>query len=178
MGNNERIETPPAQPPEEQKSLGLSKTGTAPAQQISYDEKITQAIEKSVEEKVEKRVKETEIRYTEVLGVFVALFTFISINIQIFSRITSLNNALIFVFLMFICLAGFVFLLHAIISKQRALQVIVGLILLIVAIFIFNLLSSYHSYPLSIEESNELVRINQKISELDTKVEVLLRKGN
>ena len=77
MGNNEKIKTPPAQSTEDQRSFGLSKTGTASAQQILLDEKIIQAIENSVEEKVEKRVKETEIRYTEVLGVFVALFTFV-----------------------------------------------------------------------------------------------------
>ncbi|MFA6081680.1 MAG: hypothetical protein WC741_04720 [Patescibacteria group bacterium] len=43
-----------------------------------------------------KDLNNKEIRILEALGVFFALFTFISTNVQIFSRVTDLSSAVIF----------------------------------------------------------------------------------
>ena len=42
-----------------------------------------------------KRAQDKEIRIIETLAIFVALFTFISINIQIFSRVSDLTSAIV-----------------------------------------------------------------------------------
>ena len=75
--------------------------------------KIAEPIAKEVASKeAEKVVLEKQTKYTEVLGVFVALFTFVSINIQIINKVSTLNNAIIFSLLLFLCLIGFVYFLH------------------------------------------------------------------
>lgn len=143
---------------------------------------ITQTIEKlkeleGLKDQV-KELKESRIRYVEILGIFVALFTFVSINIQIFSKITSLNNALVFIILMFLCLSGFVFLLHLVLSVKKNLTLIFSLIaiggLLVAVMFKFLLPNT----PLSIEETSELKQVDQRLSNLEKMFEVLLRTEN
>lgn len=70
---------------------------------------------KSVQEWARKEIKEqvenNKIKIVETLGIFVALFTFISINVQIFSRISNLFAASVFSFLFFCIISEMIILL-------------------------------------------------------------------
>lgn len=60
---------------------------------------ILEALEDRLD-KQEAKIERDQTRSTEVLGIFVALFTFISINVQIFSRLTDLASAMWFMLVM------------------------------------------------------------------------------
>lgn len=72
----------------------------------------TEEFTKAVKEIVSKETDARQIRYIEVLGIFAALFTFVSINIQILSKVNTLNNAIVFSGLLSLCLIDFVYFLH------------------------------------------------------------------
>ncbi len=107
-------------------------------------------------------------RYTEILGVFVALFTFVSIQIQIFSRVTSLANAVLFSFLIFLCMVGFLFTLHLVINmKGESLNgskwALIGLMFVIgVGLFSISYLLK-NDVPLSIQEDNRINNMEKDI---------------
>ncbi|MFZ2664481.1 MAG: hypothetical protein WAX66_03910 [Patescibacteria group bacterium] len=153
-----------------EKTFTSSEVGqhTPSPSSASYTEIYTRHIEKLVKDKVNEAVEDRQIKYTEVLGVFATLFTFVSINIQIFSRITSLNNALIFVILEFLCLAGFVILLDIILSKKAFLGYIIIIVAaLLTTIFIFLLPET----PLSLEEDH-------KSNEMEERIDVIEKRFN
>lgn len=56
-------------------------------------------------EEYDKKADERQIKSVEVLGIFVAFFSFISVSIQIFNRISSVWSAGLFVLLIFCALA-------------------------------------------------------------------------
>lgn len=142
----------------------------------SIEERLNVKFNKLIEttkKDLKNEIEDKRIDIIQALGIFVALFTFVSINIQIFSNITSLNNALIFVILMFLCLGGFVLLLHAILVKKYFLIIIIfGVVMTMIFI------SLLPNTPLSIEESSELKKINQRVSNLEKTVEIFLRMRN
>lgn len=80
--------------------------------EASLSPELRQYIEIFARTEVEKATNEKLPKYTEVLGVFVALFTFVSINIQIFTNIHTLADAILFSFLIFLCLVGFMIVMH------------------------------------------------------------------
>lgn len=139
-------------------------------------EKLIQVAKKAGKEAakqtIQREAEERQIRYTEVLGVFVALFTFVSINIQIFSRVSSLRNALIFVILMFLSLAGFVYLLNAVLhEKNKKDKILWYVIVSFIAAMIF-VLFLINPGPLSFEESNEIKQINDRLIRVETRLEL------
>jgi hypothetical protein len=71
---------------------------------------VSKQIEKQVKLQLEKKVKEIEkkisykeIKSTELLGIFVALFTFVSVNINIFTKVENLSTAIWFMIIMTAC---------------------------------------------------------------------------
>ncbi|MEK7078671.1 MAG: hypothetical protein AAB929_01250 [Patescibacteria group bacterium] len=52
-------------------------------------------MKRDMREDMEKMIKERQTMSFEVLGIFVALFTFVSINFQIFNQIETLNYAIV-----------------------------------------------------------------------------------
>lgn len=153
----------------EETSTGGPEVGQTPSPTSSSQTEIyTSEIDKLVDNKVNKVIEDRQIKYTEVLGVFAALFTFISINIQIFSRITSLNNALIFVILQFLCLAGFVILLDIILGNKSFLgYVIIIFASVLIPIFIFLLPET----PLSIQENYKTDEIEKRVNVLENRID-------
>lgn len=80
---------------------------------------------KTVEEKIE-RDKTTAI---EVLGIFVALFTFIAVNVQLFSRIADLASAIWFMLLMSGVIIGILLVIEVVLNRRTwiALACLTGL---------------------------------------------------
>jgi hypothetical protein len=66
-------------------------------------EKTTKAVESTLEQVKDdvKEIKKQQVRLIEVLGIFFALFTLISMNIQIFSRVSDIASAGLFSILIF-----------------------------------------------------------------------------
>jgi|SRR3990167_2195458 len=131
---------------------------------------------------LESLIQEKQIKHTEILGVFVALFTFVSIEIQIFSRVTSLSNAVIFTYLIFLCMVGFLFMLHLILSLKNgtlwqslasAIFPFLGLLFIIFSGYFFISRLIKDDIPLSKQENYELQEINRKIIKLDSEVKNL-----
>jgi len=125
-----------------------------------------------------RRIRKQQIKYTEILGVFVALFTFVSINIQIFSRITSLNNAMIFVILMFFCLIGFVLFLHLILSSQLSTIKFFGLVCFLFFIMIIFSLPNFVKWikPINIDNSDTIDSLRTDINQLKSTIDGLMLK--
>lgn len=82
--------------------------------------------------KLEQAAKETQTKLIESLGIFTALFTFVSISIQIFHNVQYLDVAVILVVFLFIALGGFVYLLDTVLNKNKnsfvALLIISGIL--------------------------------------------------
>lgn len=62
--------------------------------------KLAQSNTKKLEKEVKDYVDKTQYRATEILAIFVALFTFISVNINIFNKVKDLFSASVFMILM------------------------------------------------------------------------------
>jgi hypothetical protein len=120
-------------------------------------------------------IKNIQIPIIEALGIFVALFTFVSVNIQIFSRITSINNAFIFVVLMFLCLCGFVYILHLFLTDQKCAWRFFLVMLTLGSTFILIFSFTADRAKLMIEENSEFTKIEKGIKSLEDKFEVHLQ---
>lgn len=102
----------------------------------------------------DKKADERQIRSIEALGVFVALFSFISVNIQIFNRISDAWSAGFFVLLIFSALSIMVILLDLLLVrtsdtiKNLLHDFRLYLILLFVIIGIGSILS-FRYFPLN-----------------------------
>lgn len=75
-------------------------------------------VEERLEEQ-EKRLKKREARTIEALAIFVALFSFISVSIQIFNRVSSAVGAGLVVFLIFCTLSSIIVLLDMLIFRKN-----------------------------------------------------------
>lgn len=130
---------------------------------------------KDWEEKIDKKIGEgvdSKIRgYTESLAVFVALFTFVSVNIQIFSRISFFNDALVFVMLEFLCLAGFVIILDLILKEKKLWGYLIIIIVAMVIPLVFCLLPKV---PFSIEENASNIKLDSRVDMLEKRIDELI----
>lgn len=88
-----------------------------------------QEAKKEFDEKIEETIKETKIELSdkiddsklktiETLGIFVALFTFVSVNVQIFTQVTYLKSAMWFTLLLMGALGFFALIVHIIIKEE------------------------------------------------------------
>lgn len=162
---------------------------TSPAESIekpgeksaSYDESIIQRLEeKSVPKITDKVYNKMLPRVIEALGIFVALFTFISIEIQIFSRISDLWSAGIFSILVF-CLSGMLLsFLHFIITDYNQKRFYLDKIFLITIILIFFSLASLFllkEFPINPVEGT--IKFEQMVNErIDGKINELINTNN
>lgn len=102
------------------------QTSTAPnssgVTQGDLDKKADEIVKKTQEkvdkviEKFESRIDEKEAKTTEILAIFITLFTFISVNISVFTKTTDLLSATVFMLLMTLCstfLVSFLFLVSS-----------------------------------------------------------------
>jgi len=117
-----------------------------------------------------KEVKRNSIKIIEILGIFVALFTFVSVDIQILRNISSLNNAVFFVLLMFFCLIGFVFFLHIVLNNQFKIINFLILIGLLFAIMIFFIVMEKNGKSIPLENTNTINELDKRIYGLEQRM--------
>lgn len=133
--------------------------------------------EKKVGDEVEKR----QARYTEILGVFVALFTFVSMNFQIFSQIDTLNYAIVLILLLFLCLAGFIVLAHFILTdiksgKQNNTRGVIRGIIIVTVFVLFVLLGLLPPTPIASTQSQvkeDIRLLEYRIGQLEQGVKTI-----
>lgn len=112
---------------------------------ITDAENKSEARLKEASKDFDEKMKDREIRTTEVLAIFVTLFTFISVNVSIFTRVEDLHSAVWFIGLftaLSLLLLSSLFLL---ISKKRNWYAVV--ILLLSLIFLVGLLFATNYTP-------------------------------
>jgi hypothetical protein len=144
--------------------------------EASYDDNFVRTFTDKVTPRIAEAAYNKALpKLIEALGIFVALFTFVSINIQIFSRITSINNAFIFVVLMFLCLSGFVYILHLFLTDQKCVWRFFLVILALGSTFILIFSFTADRAKLMIEENSEFTKIEKRIKSLEDKFEVHLQ---
>lgn len=86
-----------------------------------FDEKIEEK-EKEIFKGFDKKIEEKQERTTEVLAIFITLFTFISVNVTIFTKLDDIHSAVWFMSLMTVCsiiLVSFLFILGGQKKKDR-----------------------------------------------------------
>lgn len=74
-------------------------------QLTSFQKKITEA-NREINEKVgsfDAKIEEKQSKTTEILAIFITLFTFVSINVNIFTRLTDAQTAVWFLLLTTVC---------------------------------------------------------------------------
>ena len=95
-----------------------------------------QNIEKYVDEqlkqfsdRIEDKIDKKETKTTEILAIFITLFTFISVNVNIFTRVQDLHTAVWFILLFTGCCLFLLANLFLLISKERNWYTIIILLL-------------------------------------------------
>lgn len=109
--------------------------------------------EKNKLESVISELKDKETKMLEIMGVFFVLFTFISMNVQIFSRITDLFSVVIFSSIIF-CLSFILLIAFNILLRSNTNK----LYILVQCIFIFIL--TYITYLSIVEISKNNLKLN------------------
>lgn len=115
----------------------------------------------------------------EIIGLFVALFGFISVSFQIFSRVESVLIAGFFIFLTFCCLSSFAIIFSLLINKEfTSKKLIVFFSLLLISIFSIyvmrneNLSPTENTIKILISKNEEFQKtktdLNNTIDELRT----------
>lgn len=102
-------------------NVGTSSSGELKSGSGMTKEKMEVAIKElpaELQEYVRGEIDKDRIKQTEILGVFVALFTFVSVNFQLFSNISNLGVAIFFMLVSFFCLSGFVLLMNFLLGKE------------------------------------------------------------
>lgn len=120
-----------------------------------------------------KNLNEKEFKVIEALGIFFALFTFISINIQIFSRISDLFTAISFSMIMFCLLTIMVIIFNFLLmfNNKKPFLIAHGVLLavfitLAIGIFVIIGLTGKKLNPIeNTKEFNDAVdqRVNEKL---------------
>lgn len=133
----------------------------------------------------DKKSDDRQIKAMEALGIFVALFSFISVNIQIFNRISSAWSAGFFMLLILCSLSILVILLDLLLIKppqtneQNRLSFLLEYRFILIGIFLFIGISSVfclRNFPLNpLPENPELQKIvdnkvDEKLKELNGKI--------
>lgn len=114
--------------------------------------KASQHAEK-IKEKLQSDISQNQTRVIEALAIFVALFTFVSVNIQIFNKVTNLHSAVTFMILMaFVSMIMMSLPLILLRSNSKSAVPAWTWIVFVIAIILFLVsfnLSAYFNYPLT-----------------------------
>ena len=86
---------------------------------------------KELENKFNERVENKEMKTTEILAIFITLFTFISVNVNIFTKVSDVYTAIWFMLLMTACSVLLLSFLFLIIRSKNNWKVWVGLMIVL-----------------------------------------------
>jgi len=124
--------------------------------------------QKTIEEgkRFRKEMKEREIKTTEMLAIFITLFTFISVNVSIFNRVQDVYTAAWFMLLMTACSVFLLSFLFIVIRSKGNWKIWRGLIIsLVIIAFLAVVIISGNWNPKLNETKNDGQTINQIINE-------------
>jgi hypothetical protein len=102
---------------------------------------------KDLEDKFDKKLSDREVRVMEVLSIFVVVLTFVSTNISIFSKVTSLMQAVLFMLAMTLCSVFIMAFLFALINKWNLKKIPLAWIGILIPILIvagISILLAFH----------------------------------
>ncbi len=122
-----------------------------------------------IEKEIKKESQKLQIRYTEALGIFVALFTFVSVSIQVFDNVYSTRMAILFITLIAICLSTFVYFLHFVLELSYKEKPIKSYILFGLSIVASVVIVVFFLFPTIDQESYQA----SEIKKLFNRVEIL-----
>ena len=92
---------------------------------LEDNQQIVYKNQKELTEKIEKEAKRGQVKIIESIGIFVAIFTFISVSSDTFLKFESIYNALFFLSIFTIILTSFIIVFHFIlnIDSDEGLQI-------------------------------------------------------
>jgi len=123
---------------------------------------------KTSNRKINSKIEDAKTGTTESLALFAAFFTFVAVNVQIFTKVTNLRSAMWFSILLLGCLGFFAVIVHLIILKReyKKISIIIGVLLVIFSIFI-SLGLIFGNEKLYENEGNNLKVNNSSINTLN-----------
>ena len=123
--------------------------------------------------RLSKEIERMKIDFITVIGIFVSIFTFISIEIQILRYVCDFFRIAGFSLIIFGSLSGFIILLHSIFSEKKVKRNIWCLF-----IFPFILGISLGSVPYMFEINNSCIISEKNISEIEYRLQKLENQNN
>jgi heme/copper-type cytochrome/quinol oxidase subunit 4 len=119
-------------------------------------EKVQQDLEKETKETLQTElgnlkddINKSKTDFIQALALFVALFTFISVNITIFTKIEYLSAGIWFMFLMLLCIIVFSLIFHIILYNKWTGGVELNWLIFLILILIVGLFTSLHNEKLN-----------------------------
>lgn len=113
----------------------------------------------------EKKIDEKETKTTEILAIFIGLFTFISVNVSLFTRLQDMQTAIWFMLIMTFCLTFFLSFLFIIINKTLPNRItFLGLIISLVTLLLLAVLPKILNWNIQLNsEKDSTYNLNLKI---------------
>jgi hypothetical protein len=102
---------------------------------------LTPQMEEAMKKIVNERMSEKETKMTEIFAIFITLFTFISVNVQIFTRVSDFMSAVGFMVLMTTCSIILVSFLFIVARLQNNLKLFIPLGIALLLLIVFGSLS-------------------------------------
>ena len=159
----------------------ISKIGNDSSELISGVKNETDIIKKGVDgiskkaEETEQEVKKSSIRSMEFLAVFVALFTFISVEFQVFRSFDSWQSAAALTFLLLGGLIFFVVFLDSIINqKNNYLLLVFSLLCVFVGVWFWGSGNNVFSND-RVATKTDAVNLQQQVDMLSKKFDLLMK---
>jgi heme/copper-type cytochrome/quinol oxidase subunit 4 len=84
---------------------------------------------KELEQRFETKIENKETKTTEILAIFITLFTFISVNVNIFTKVSDVYTAIWFMLLMTTCSILLLSFLFLVIKSKNDWKLWLGLII-------------------------------------------------
>lgn len=99
---------------------------------------------KELEQRFETKIENKETKTTEILAIFITLFTFISVNVNIFTKVSDVYTAIWFMLLMTACSILLLSFLFLVIRSKNDWKIWTGLLLSLafLALLIFITISN------------------------------------
>ncbi len=96
-------------------------------------------------EDVKREIDKSKISFIEFCGIFVAIFTFISVDVQILKTISNMHQLMGFVFIFAALLMGFILILDYLINNERNIQKFIIITISLVIFIVIGLFSIFAS---------------------------------
>lgn len=126
-------------------------------------EKVERDLRKSIDEiynKFDKKIEEKEAKTTEILAIFITLFTFISVNINIFTRVSDVYTGIWFMLMMTACSILILSVMFVVINSKNDWKVWVAILVALCFLAFLILITISEKWNPRLNEVNQ--QINSK----------------